>query len=88
MADAVINIEVCCATQDLQQLIALAVPKNTTLEVAVRMAMPDLDVTQCKVGIFGKLKTLDAVLHEHDRIEIYRPLLADPKESRRSRAKR
>ena len=50
--------------------------------------MPDLDMTQYKVGIFGKLKTLDTVLHEHDRIEIYRPLLADPKESRRSRAKR
>ena len=39
-----------------------------------------------QIGIFGKLTQLDHVMRERDRIEIYRPLIADPKEIRRQRA--
>ena len=48
----------------------------------------DIDLTVCRVGVYGKLKPLDSLLRDQDRIEIYRPLLADPKESRRQRAEK
>jgi putative ubiquitin-RnfH superfamily antitoxin RatB of RatAB toxin-antitoxin module len=47
---------------------------------------PDLDLSAYKLGIFGKLTKADTVLRDKDRIEIYRPLIADPKEVRRRRA--
>jgi putative ubiquitin-RnfH superfamily antitoxin RatB of RatAB toxin-antitoxin module len=47
---------------------------------------PDINLVTQPVGIYGKKKTLDTVLRERDRIEIYRPLVADPKDSRRRRA--
>lgn len=47
---------------------------------------PDINLVTQPVGIYGKKKTLDTVLRERDRVEIYRPLLADPKDSRRKRA--
>jgi hypothetical protein len=49
---------------------------------------PEIDLTDCSVGIHGKLKTLDTALRDRDRVEIYRPLIADPKESRRKRAEK
>ena len=50
--------------------------------------IPDIDLATHPVGLYGKKRPLDTVLREHDRIEIYRPLLADPKDSRRKRAER
>jgi putative ubiquitin-RnfH superfamily antitoxin RatB of RatAB toxin-antitoxin module len=47
--------------------------------------LAQLDSALVKVGIFNKLKTLETVLREHDRVEIYRPLLIDPKVARRQR---
>jgi putative ubiquitin-RnfH superfamily antitoxin RatB of RatAB toxin-antitoxin module len=47
---------------------------------------PDINLVTQPVGIYGKKKTLDTLLRERDRIEIYRPLVADPKDSRRKRA--
>jgi putative ubiquitin-RnfH superfamily antitoxin RatB of RatAB toxin-antitoxin module len=47
---------------------------------------PEIDLTANKIGIFGKVAKLDAVLSEGDRVEIYRPLIADPKEARKKRA--
>jgi putative ubiquitin-RnfH superfamily antitoxin RatB of RatAB toxin-antitoxin module len=47
---------------------------------------PEINLVTQPVGIYGKKKTLDTVLRERDRIEIYRPLVADPKDSRRKRA--
>jgi putative ubiquitin-RnfH superfamily antitoxin RatB of RatAB toxin-antitoxin module len=85
-AAATLTVVVCFATPTDQRLVTLPVADGTTLEQAARAAFPDLDVMQYRVGIFGKLKTLDTVLRDHDRVEIYRPLLADPKESRRRRA--
>ena len=79
--------------QRLQQLLVLTVPEGTTLRAAVLAsgigrAFPELDLEHCPVGIFGK-QVMDPqvrVVQAGERIEIYRPLLADPKEIRRQRA--
>lgn len=86
-----INIEVVYALPHEQTLLKLAVPEGTTLGEALRLSRiqdkyPEVDVDKGKFGIFGKLSKADTVLREHDRIEIYRPLIADPKEVRRKRA--
>ena len=47
---------------------------------------PEIDLAKNKVGIFGKAAKLDAMLGDGDRVEIYRPLIADPKEARKKRA--
>ncbi len=49
-------------------------------------ALPEIDLAQAKVGVFGKLATPDTKLVDGDRVEIYRPLIADPKETRKRRA--
>jgi hypothetical protein len=49
-------------------------------------AFPEIDLAQNKVGIFSKLVKLDEKVRDRDRVEIYRPLIADPKEVRRKRA--
>lgn len=89
MAD--IRVQVCYARPDMQFLRDLELPHGATLRVAVEQsgvlqAAPEIDLATSRVGIYGKLKALDTVLREHDRVEIYRPLTADPKESRRKRA--
>ena len=89
MAD-MIHIQVCYATPKEQALRDLAVATGTNLQQAVMQSgilhdFPEIDLTINRVGIFGKLKTLNASLKEHDRIEIYRPLIAEPKEARRRR---
>ncbi len=86
-----LQVQVCYAKPEMQWLRDLIVPAGTTLHQAIKQSgvlqnLPEIDLTVCRVGIHGKLKTLDTVLRERDRIEIYRPLIADPKESRRKRA--
>lgn len=86
-----LDIEVCYATPELQFLRALKVDAGTTLEQALVLSglleqAPQIDLATAAVGIYAKKKTLDTVLRQHDRIEVYRPLLADPKEARRRRA--
>lgn len=86
-----IGVQVCYAKPDVQILRNLAVPAGTTVVDAIRRSgvlgdAPEIDLTVCQVGIFGKLKSLDTTLRDRDRVEIYRPLVADPKESRRRRA--
>jgi putative ubiquitin-RnfH superfamily antitoxin RatB of RatAB toxin-antitoxin module len=88
-----IQVQVCFATPNLQILRDLAVPPGTTVEGAIRRSgvlrdAPEIDLTVWRVGIYGKLKALDTALRDRDRIEIYRPLIADPKESRRKRAEK
>lgn len=87
MAETMIAVQVCFATPAEQQLVTLDVPAGTTIAEAIRLAMPGLDMEHHRVGIFSKLKTMDAVLRDHDRVEIYRPLVADPKDARRKRAR-
>lgn len=95
MSDELIRIEVVHAAVDRQVLLSVAVPAGSSVQQALvasgmQEQFPELDLAQCPVGIFGKaVKDPSArVLQEGDRIEIYRPLLADPMEVRRLRAAR
>ena len=86
-----IKVQVCYATPEMEFLRDLEVAPGTTLEQAVLLsglaqAVPELNLDGAAVGIYGKKKTLATVMREHDRVEVYRPLLADPKETRRRRA--
>ncbi|MHC8337435.1 RnfH family protein [Pseudomonas sp. HLT2-19-2] len=93
MVETVIDVEVVYAAIDRQVLLSLTVPAGTTVRAALLMsgvgeAFAELDLADCPVGIFGKV-VADPDNHPvqaGDRIEIYRPLLADPKEVRRLRA--
>ena len=89
--EAVISVQVCYAKPGAYILENLAVPAGTTVHDAIKRSgmperLPEIDLTVCRVGIYGKLKSLDTVLRDRDRVEIYRPLLADPKDARRKRA--
>jgi len=84
------QIEICYATPTLQLRKTILVNPGTTVQQAIMQSgvlqeCTAIDLTVSRVGIFGKLKALDTVLREQDRIEIYRPLIADPKDSRRRR---
>lgn len=93
MADVptTIAIQICYARPDRQFLLTQTVAIGTTIQQAIAGSgiieqAPEIDISVWRVGIYGKLKALDTVLREHDRVEIYRPLIADPKDSRRRRA--
>ena len=91
MADERIEVEVAYARPDEQLILPLQVPAGTTIEEAIRRSgvlerFPEIDLAQAKVGVFGKVGKLDQVLGPGDRAEIYRPLIADPKEARKQRA--
>ena len=94
MADAgKIMVEVAYAKENEQVIIPLNVDAGTTLEQAVQLSgileqFPEIDLTQNKAGVFGKIAKADTELREKDRVEIYRSLIADPKESRRKRAEK
>lgn len=86
-----IRIEVVHARPEKQVLLGLDVAPGTTLGEAIeqsgiREAFPELEVDPDRVGVFGRKAKLGDVLQAGDRVEIYRPLLADPKEARRKRA--
>ena len=86
-----INIEVVYALPHEQALLRKSVPAGTTVADAIQASgilqkYPEIDLASSKLGIFGKLTKADTVLRDKDRIEIYRPLIADPKEVRRKRA--
>jgi putative ubiquitin-RnfH superfamily antitoxin RatB of RatAB toxin-antitoxin module len=88
-----LSIEVCYALANEQTLIAVELPEGATLQQAldasgILQRYPQIDLGTQKVGVFGKLKPLDAVLADHDRVEIYRPLLVDPKLSRQRRVEK
>ncbi len=86
-------VQVCYAGLDRTSLLDLQAPVDATVlqviqQSGIVQAHPEIDVSVLKVGVFGKLKALDSRLHAGDRIEIYRPLVADPMEARRRRAKK
>lgn len=88
-----INIEVAYATTERQKIIKLEVDSGTTIIDAVRQSgitdvFPDLDIETASFGIWSKVKPASTVILDGQRIEIYRPLLVDPKESRRKRAEK
>ncbi len=86
--DNMIKVEVLYALPHEQTLLVVTVPQGTALADAVKISgmlekYTEIDLGTNKVGIFGKLSKLDTVLREKDRVEIYRPLIADPKEVRK-----
>ena len=88
----ILHVEVAYAEPRHQMIIPLDVPEGTTLIEAVKLSgildeFPRIDLDKNRVGVFGKLGKPDQPLRDGDRVEIYRPLIADPKEVRRERAK-
>jgi uncharacterized protein len=86
-------VRVCYATATDEVWREVEVGQGATIEQAIRSsgileAVPGIDLATQPVGIYAKKKPLDTVLREHDRIEIYRALIADPVETRRARAKK
>ena len=86
-----ITIEVAYALPDEQLIVPVKVKEGITAESAIQASgilnkFPEIDLSVNKVGIFGKLVKLDTELRHLDRVEIYRPLIADPKEVRKQRA--
>ncbi|MBC48006.1 MAG: RnfH family protein [Thiotrichales bacterium] len=84
-------VEVAYALAEKQSLISIEVEKGTTLKEAVEASgildtFEEIDLSKDRVGIFSKFATLETVLREKDRVEIYRPLIADPKQVRKERA--
>jgi putative ubiquitin-RnfH superfamily antitoxin RatB of RatAB toxin-antitoxin module len=91
VAEPQIRIEVVYATPGEQVLEQLQATADATVESAILQSgllerFPEIDLKTNKVGIFGKVAALSAKLNDGDRIEIYRPLIADPKEARKKRA--
>lgn len=89
--EAKLNVEVCYALPEKQTLLQLEVEADSSLEDVIHLSgilelHPEIDLSKNKVGIFSKLSKLTDHLHDGDRIEIYRPLLIDPKEVRKQRA--
>jgi len=85
------NIEVVYALPQEQVLLKVQAPPGATVIEAVKLSgvlekHPEIDLDKNKLGIYGKLSKADAALRDKDRVEIYRPLIADPKEIRRQRA--
>ena len=88
-----IRVEVAYALPDRQSIVPLTVPVGTTaLAAAQQSGLSDqyegLSIEDAKLGIFGKAVAAKHVLQAGDRVEIYRPLIADPKEVRKARAAR
>lgn len=88
-----IHVQVCYATALREYFRDLSVDPGTTIEQAIVQSgvlvdIPGIDLATQPVGLYGKKRPLDTVLRERDRIEIYRPLVADPKASRRKRAEK
>jgi putative ubiquitin-RnfH superfamily antitoxin RatB of RatAB toxin-antitoxin module len=86
-----LNIEVVYALPNKQEIIARQLPEGATARQAIEasgllLKYPEIDLTKNKLGVFAKLTKPDAVLRDGDRVEIYRPLIADPKEVRKQRA--
>jgi putative ubiquitin-RnfH superfamily antitoxin RatB of RatAB toxin-antitoxin module len=86
-----IPVEVAYALPDRQVILALDVAADATVAAVIAQSgileeFPEIDLENNKVGVFGKLGKLTDTLHAGDRVEIYRPLIADPKEVRKQRA--
>lgn len=91
MPEQQILVEVAYANADHQKVVSVKLPLGSTAEVAIRKSgilseFPEIDLTVNKIGIYSKACKLETTLRDKDRVEIYRPLLADPKEVRKQRA--
>lgn len=91
VTEQTLNVEVAYARERAQALIPIKGPSGMTLADAIERSgilsrFPEIDLKVNKVGIFGKVAKLDQVLASGDRVEIYPPLIADPKQARKQRA--
>lgn len=91
MADEKIAVEVCYPMAQKQEVVRVALNAGSTLQDALDASgllakYPEIDLKKNKFGIWNKLSKLDVALRDRDRVEIYRPLIADPKEVRKQRA--
>ena len=87
------RVEVAYATPVRQEVLEVSVRPGATVEQVIRASgmlarFPEIDLTLQRVGIFGETARLQDAVRDGDRVEIYRPLVADPKEARRARAAR
>jgi hypothetical protein len=87
------QVEVVYGTPHKQKLLTISVEPNTTIEDAIKLSgildiFQEIDLTHNKVGIWNRVAKLSDVVADGDRIEIYRPLIADPKEVRKRRAEK
>ncbi len=83
-----LTVEVAYALPDRQALLEIRVPRGTSARQAVHLCgirgqFPEIDLEQNRLGIFGRKVPADTPLEDGDRVEIYRPLQADPREVRR-----
>ncbi len=86
-----IEVEVAYARPERQLILRVQGAAGLTVGEAIELSgiveqFPEIDVASAKVGIFSKPVAMDAPLRTGDRVEIYRPLIADPKEARKKRA--
>jgi putative ubiquitin-RnfH superfamily antitoxin RatB of RatAB toxin-antitoxin module len=86
-----LDVEVAYAKQDEQVILSVKGAPGLTVRQAIEQSgvlrrFPEIDLASTDVGVFGKLAKLDSELQAGDRVEIYRPLVADPKEQRKKRA--
>ena len=92
VSDNFIRVEVAYAKSDNQAIKVVTAPIGTVVEEAIKLSeiqllFPEIELSpKLKVGVWGKTCKLDTELKEGDRVEIYRPLIADPKEARKNRA--
>jgi hypothetical protein len=87
------EVEVAYATPAKQALVKIQAPEGCTVEQAIELSgiremFPGIEIDPNAVGIFSRKVQMDQELREGDRVEIYRPLIADPKEMRKQRAAR
>ena len=89
----VIEVEVAYAQPDQQKIVRLEVASGVTVAEAIQLSgilsiFPEIDLGKHKVGVFSQKKDLTDLVEAGDRIEIYRPLIIEPKEARRLRVKK
>ena len=85
------TVEIAYAKPDIQVIIPIKVREHTTVAAAIAASgiqekFPEIDLARNKFGIFGKQAKAEQILQAGDRVEIYRPLIADPKAVRQQRA--
>ncbi len=92
VSKSTVQVEVVYAMPDEQYRECITVPEGSTARCVVESStvlakLKQVDMSQIKIGIYGRLITLDTVMQDGDRLEVYRPLRADPKTVRRMLAK-
>ena len=91
-AESLLAVEVVYARPGEQVVLGVELPRGSTIQDAIDHSgiarqFPEINLVACKVGVFGKHRAPSTPLRDGDRVEIYRPLLIDPKHARRARVR-